>query len=483
MKNKISLIARVALLLALPILAWSAPAQTQLPGHLQFQDSTGKRTLSVRTTLLDSFQRTDLGQSHWQNSTRFQLRFDGQLSPEWTFHSIAEATTDFGDRTYPAHFYDPYDGLPYNPQGGGHRTWDAFSARTDWNPGLLHLSAGTDHLQWGPARRNKLVLRGSDAPWRPWQDTTLRLTRPAPIPFVGFSMELAAVRYTQYSGSLLHAKDKSKYLHSHRLDFSLPASIQLGVTETIIYGSTVEGTGTNPNHDGDSSGRSLELIYTLPFIPYLFAQHYVGDRDNTSMSADISIRKIAGWEFYGELFWDDMKSPTAMFDDSWWGNKWASTIGIAADKRRLGPLQWDWMAEFTHIEPWVYTHHLGASHRYTHFAQSLGSDLGPNAQEIYTSLRLEHAGVQWELHASGVAKDTARGGNINDIHAAINEIGIPEDRLDKTFLDPASTFHYQELGSSLTWSPTEYLWLRSGYARILGDYRGNRIEASTGLTW
>lgn len=456
---------------------------SQRPGHLKLQDSTGQRFVTVRATLSDSLQVTDLGTSHYQNSNRFELRFAGQLAPGWTFHSQAEATTDNGDRTYPPHFYDPYDGLPYNPQGEGKRTYDAFTARTAWNSGWLTLSGGVDHLQWGPARRNKLMLRGGNAPWRPWQDTTLRLTRPAPLPFAGFEMELAWVRYTQYSGLLQHDKDKRKYLHAHRLDLALPAAIQFGVTESIVYGSTVEAAGSNPNIDGDSTGRELEPIYALPFVPYLFAQHYVGDRDNTSMSADLSVRSLPGWEFYGELLWDDMKNPLDMFDDSWWGNKWAASVGVAADKRSLGVIQWDWMAEYTRIEPWVYTHHLGASHRYTHFNQSLGSDLGPNAQEVYSRLGLDWRSLRMEGYVSSVAKDTARGGNINDIHAAENEMGIPADRLDKTFLADATTLRYQEFGASLTWTPVSFWWVRYGHAVVRGDYRGGRVEASSGLSW
>lgn len=448
------------------------------------QDSTGSRFIAVRATLLDSFQTTDLGTRHYQNNTRFSLLFDGQLTPEWSFHSYAEATTEKGNQAYPDHFYDPYDGLPYNQQGNGKtRTYDAFTARTDWQSHWLGFSAGIDHLQWGPARRNKLVLRGADSPWRPWQDTTLRLVRPAPWAFVGFSMEFEWVKYTQYSGLLQHAKDKRKYIHTHRLEFSLPASIQLGVTETILYGSTVEPAGSNPNRDGDSTGRDLELVYTLPFVPYLFAQHYVGDRDNTSMSGDLSIRTLPGWELYAELFWDDMKSPLAMWDDSWWGNKWALSAGLATSERHWGPLKWSWMAEYTRIEPWVYTHHLGASHRHTHFNQSLGSDLGPNSQELFSQLQLGVSSFELSLHVSQVAHDSSRGGNINDIHAALNEIGVPVDRTDKTFLDPASTQRYQEYGFALRWHPVEFWWVRYGHRLVQGDYHGSRIELSSGITW
>lgn len=433
--------------------------------------------------MLDSFQQNDLGQKHWQNTSRFSLRFDGVLSPNWTFHSFAEANTDKGDRDYPPHYYEPADGLPYNPQGNGKRTYDAFTARTDWRDDWFGLSAGVDHISWGPARRNKLVFRGNDSPWRPWNDTTLRLVRPAPFPFLGFSMELGPVTYQQFTAKLEQDKDKNKFVHAHRLDFQLPYQIRFGLSETEVYGSTVEPAGSNPNHDGDSTGRSLEVIYMLPFVPYVFAQHYVGDRDNTGLAGDISIRTLPGWEFYGELLWDDMKSPLAMWDDSWWGNKWAASVGLSTTPRKLGSLGWEWMAEHTHIEPWVYTHHMGASHRYTHFNQSLDSDLGPNSRETYTQLALEWKKIRLELHASAVDKDTAKGGHLEDIHITSLDSNVVNDPTDKTFLNNASTFRYTQIGAVVQWNPVEYWWVRFGSDLLSGHYSGTRFEASSGLTW
>jgi len=149
----------------------------------------------------------------------------------------------------------------------------------------------------------------------------------------------------------------------------------------------------------------------------------------------------------------------------------------------LGVVAWDWMAEYTRIEPWVYTHHLGASHRYTHFGQNLGSDLGPNSQEIYSKLGMEFAAFRLDLHVSSVAHDTARGGNITDIHAYVNELGIPPDRSDKTFLDDASTNCYREYGATLTWRPVPFFWIRSGNTLYRGDYHGFRVETSSGIEW
>lgn len=214
----------------------------------------------------------------------------------------------------------------------------------------------------------------------------------------------------------------------------------------------------------------------IPFIPYVFQEHLQGDQDNISLAFDLSVRTIPHWEFYGELLWDDMKSPTSMFDDGWWGNKWATTLGLARDSLWAGPVMFDWFTEYTRVEPWVYTHHKGGGYTYASYAQSLGSDLGPNSQEIHGELSATYKFVKSTLVAGAVAKDTAFGGNLTDIHG-------PEDRTDKKFLDDESTLRYKELGGMLSVAPWDWMNVRLGYTRFFGDYEGFRATAVGSLQW
>ena len=327
----------------------------------------------------------------------------------------------------------------------------------------------------GPARRNHVILRGEQSNYRPWQDSTSRIFKPAPTPYFGYRFELGPIAYSQYAMKLFEKKNFGKYLHVHRLDLSLPFNITFGLSETALYGSTTE-TEPNPNEDADSCGREFEWAYVIPFIPYVFQEHLQGDQDNISLAFDLSIKTIPHWEFYGELLWDDMKSPTSMFDDSWWGNKWATSVGIARDSIRLGSTLWNWYMEYTRVEPWVYTHHKGGGYTYRSYAQSLGTDLGPNSQEIYSEIAaqykvesgvLKEAILRGAIHASAVAKDTAFGGNITDMHT-------PESATDKKYLADETTLHYVEVGGKLEFYPFDWMSIRAGYDRYFGDYEGFR---------
>lgn len=451
-----------------------------VPGHIGFGDSA--TFFRIRGTLGDSasvsrFTNTAKSDRHFENSLFVNLYVNGSILENFVFRASASVMTDRTSRIYVDPGYNPYNGIPYNVQSEKTRTWDYFTATSEYRfRDVVKLMGGIDYLAFGPARRNKLVLRGSDNPYRPWMDSTDRISMPAPTPYFGYELKVGPVSYTQYAGKLYHDKHKDKYFHAHRLNFALPFRIDLGISETLIYGSTVENAKSNPNLDADSTDRDFQWLYAAPFVPYIFAQHYTGDLENTGLGFDIRIRTIPDWELYGEMFWDDMKKVTSMFDDSWWGNKWAASIGLATDKRKIGPVLFSYNSEFTWIEPWVYTHHKGKAYAYSHYGHSLGSNLGPNAREFYTQVKVEYGSVEVKLFASSVAKDSSFGGNLYDIHT-------PYDRTDRTFLDTKTTRKYGEFGFGFHLTPFEWLFADYEQSFYTGDYRGYRSSGKLGVTW
>lgn len=446
--------------------------------HITFADSVKKYEINIRAQLVDSVAITNFenAPTHYDNSMSIRLFLDGHFTDAFQFVSRVKVSTDYTNRFIESHFYNPNEGIPYNKQSESKRTWDIFAAHASYELAPLKLLGGLDYLEWGPAHRHHVILRGEKNLYRPWQDSSSRISDAAPTPYFGYEFAIGPIIYTQYAAKLYEKKNTGKYFHAHRLNLSLPANVTLGLSETSLYGTTVELSGTNDNIDADSSGREFEWAYTLPFIPYVFQEHLQGDQDNISLAFDLSVKTIPHWEFYGELLWDDMKSPTSMFDNSWWGNKWAMTIGISRENLVVGPVTLDWFTEYTRIEPWVYTHHKGAGYTYANYAQSLGSDLGPNSQEIHGELSITYGFAKTTLIAGTVAKDTAFSGNINDIHKLM-------DATDKKFLRKESTFKYNEFGASIDLKPWEWIYFRTGYTRYFGDYKGFHATATGTLQW
>ena len=446
--------------------------------HISFADSAKNHLVNIRAQISDSVLVTNLANAptHYDNAMFVRLFLDGHFTQAFHFDARVMVSNDYTNRYINDNFYHPSEGLPYNKQSETRRTWDQFSAKIDYQLKPVTLLAGFDYLEFGPARYNHVILRGNRSIDRPWQDTTSRIWRPAPTPYFGYRFEIGPIEYSQYAAKLFEKKNKGKYMHAHRLDLHLPFNITLGLSETALYGSTTEPAHSNPNADADSTDRDFEWNYVLPFIMYNFQEHIQGDQDNISLAFDLSVRTLPHWEFYGELLWDDMKTPTSMFDDSWWGNKWGATVGIARDSLYVGPVRLDMFTEYTRIEPWVYTHHKGGGYTYASYSQNLGSDLGPNSQEFHAELSATYKFINATLFAGNVAKDTAFGGNITDIHG-------PEDAINKVFLNEETTLRYTELGARLEITPWHWMSFRAGYTRYFGDYEGYRASASGSLQW
>lgn len=460
-----------------------AQEATSRPGepaatHISFENPEKNYELNIRAQLVDSVAMTNLtnAPTHYDNSMSVRLFLDGNFTKNFWFDARVKVSTDFTNRDIPENFYNPYEGIPYNKQSENKRTWDLFAANASYRLSPLKLMAGFDYLEFGPARYNHVILRGEHNIYRPWQDSSSRIFDTAPTPYFGYQFAIGPIVYTQYAAKLFEKKNTGKYFHTHRLDLNLPANVTLGLSETALYGTTTEVSGTNPNEDADSTGRDFEWAYVIPFIPYVFEEHLQGDLDNISLAFDLSVRTIPHWEFYGELLWDDMKSPTSMFDDGWWGNKWAATVGVARDSLKLGSVNMDWFMEYTRIEPWVYTHHKGGGYTYASYSQSLGSDLGPNSQELHAELSATYKFIKATIVAGAVSKDTAFGGNLSDIHG-------PDDATDKKFLNDDSTIGYNEIGGSVSLSPWDWMNIRMGYTRFFGDYEGYRATATGSLQW
>lgn len=458
-------------------LAHSAAVEN-MPHHITFSDSAHSKELNIGAQLLDSVVITNLtnAKTHYDNSMSVRFFANGKFTDAFHFDARVKINTDYTNRYINFNYYNPDEGLPYNKQSENKRTWDLFGANVSYDLKPVKLLAGFDFIEWGPARRNHVILRGERNFYRPWQDSSSRIYDAAPTPYFGYQFTLGPIEYTQYATKLYEKKNFGKYFHAHRLNLNLPKEITLGISETSLYGSTTEPAGTNPNPDGDSTGREFEWAYAIPFIPYVFQEHLQGDQDNISLAFDLSVKTIPNWEFYGELLWDDMKSLTSMFDDSWWGNKWATTLGVARDNLILGPATLGWMFEYTRIEPWVYTHHKGGGYTYASYAQSLGSDLGPNSQEIHTEVTATYDFIKATLFFGAIAKDTAFGGNINDIHT-------PESDMGKKFLSKKTTLRYKELGFNLAVTPWDWFSFRCSYTRFFGDYEGYRAYAVGSVQW
>jgi hypothetical protein len=383
----------------------------------------------------------------WETENYVNLSLLGDLSPSYREHadvgmrgvigpglrgasgkisyfSEVRVWTEYrSDTAFPVSSYQPFDGIPYNLNGrvktSSIRSSDIFRGGVVYSGKRIDLETAVDYLRIGPALRNPLTLSGEGSP----------------VTYVRVRMDLAAFEYVHAFGLLRAQKNREKYFYVHRLDFPLFGNrVQLGLNEVIINGSTAESAQEDSlKKELYGEKRGLEWVYMIPFVPYKFAEHYAGDRDNAALSFDCEIFLPREFRWYGEFFLDDIASPLTLFSDDF-GNKWALTAGAQYFGVLFGrDLQVN--LEYTRIEPWVYTHFNGGSHSYTHYGRSLGSDLGPDSDELFCSGEFAVSKRNTVgLFLKNTRKGVSRGSSINDVFQFEGQSSLPPDSEKKEFL-------------------------------------------------
>ena len=93
--------------------------------------------------------------------------------------------------------------------------------------------------------------------------------------FTGFLRTYPQITYesiTEQSGEEINREMQSKkYIAAHRLEIAVTDNLDIGLNEVVVYGD-----------------RGLEFAYLNPIMFYRSAEHYLGDMDNATMSADFN---------------------------------------------------------------------------------------------------------------------------------------------------------------------------------------------------
>jgi hypothetical protein len=263
-----------------------------------------------------------------------------------SFYSDNRIFTEWGTRRYTQH-YNASQGYPISINSDSSRgTWDSSVSYLGYGWKGLHFQFGRDRIRWGPSHWGGLFLSGL-----------------APdFDLFKISAHIGASVFTWVHGEL-RSDFSHKWFSAHRLEISMIRGVDIGIHELVIYGN-----------------RGLEIAYLNPIIPYLFAEHTLGDRDNVSLGFDFEVNRIRNVKFYGELFVDDLFEPWEIFSD-FWGNKLAFTLG-GHWVNPFGLANTEIRSEYTRIEPFVYTHEDSVN-VYEHYDSGLGHFLQPNSDGLF----------------------------------------------------------------------------------------------------
>lgn len=277
------------------------------------------------------------------------------------------------------------------------------------------LMFGRDYNQWGAGKRGQMML-STNAPLYDQFKVTVRYGR------FKYTHLTAFLQYIEPEArrSIKASENLDVFWSGNRLEVYLGRGVQLGLSESVVYGN-----------------QSLDPGYLNPLAFYKSIEHFNGDRDNGALGADLAWRVRPGLKVYGELYVDDLT--TGKLGSDWYGNKFGHQAGLFwVDPFRLAGV--DLLAEYARIKPYVYSHTVQDYNKYKHYDTMLGHAIGPNSDDWF--LRLRYAPtrrlrlqVDWERYRHG--------GNVrNEAGEVIRNVGgdadLPfrnGDNPDAVFLD------------------------------------------------
>ena len=205
----------------------------------------------------------------------------------------------------------------------------------------------------------------------------------AAFPFLKITANVWRLQYTMLAAQMtanVTANDsyfQKKYFAYHRLGMNIGKRLNIGLFETIMYGSN------------DSTGRSgsFDIAYLNPVIFYRAAEQYNGSPDNVLIGGDFKWNIAKSVSIYGQGVLDEFKFSEIVSGKGWWANKWAAQAGIKY-MNVFGIRNLDIRLETNVARPYTYTHSNNTTN-YTNYLQAVAHPLGANFEEFIAELKFQ----------------------------------------------------------------------------------------------
>jgi hypothetical protein len=374
-------------------------------------------------------------------SYRIGFRRDGSAEELGIRPLIAEEFRSYGDETWsteaglkvwgrkgPAEF--DLDGRMFVEPGGGgsaesfdredvdlqedsvtgtisFRSYARFRGAMHWNTLVGRFSIARDAAQWGPGIFGNLTFNQNAVPFN-----QIRYQADlGPITVISLYGDLLAGGGQAYSKENLRERN----LYAHRYELRCGSNLLLGLTDRLIL-----------------FDQNKPYLFT-PVFPLFMAKAFMFEEaNNGDLSLDATYRVPEVGMLYGEFLLDDLESPSSLILKSYVQNKWALLLGFHLAKDIAGT-KTGLVAEYSRVEPWVYTHFDANTSQAANMDHPLGNPMGPNSQSITAMAYAWWRGSLKGSLTGGLAwKGRDEGSGINDSY--------PHDgKQEKSFLagDPA----------------------------------------------
>jgi hypothetical protein len=342
---------------------------------------------------------------------------------------------------------------------GMHGDFDAAYAQVALGPTRMFVGRGK--LFWGPGRSESLIL-SSNAPALDRLGLDVRV---GPWAFSWFTAELDPLKHYQRPDTTLREERAKRFVTGHRLDVKIGRSLELGASETFVYGGP---------------GREFELHYLNPLLLYHAVQLNDDSPGNTMLGFDGRWLMWPKWEVYGEVLIDDwqIEHKTPQDEEP---SHWGMQVGLrAADPLGLkGSYAW---ANYSRVNNWVYNVYQPYE-RYNFKGKSLGWS-GGNDGDVLELSGIKHLNRTWDV---GLMLSQRRHGE-GRLDATWPFVVQDKDTLIKRGFRsepfPSGIVEKKQNGEiSLRWQPNADSWLELGAGvegiRNEGNVKGSDRTSAT----
>lgn len=327
----------------------------------------------------------------------------------------------------------------------------------DW----LRLTLGREQLLWGTGYSDRMIL----------SSTTV------PFDFGKVELRYKSIIYSFVHGSLvgtdtLGRQYSSKYISTHRLEFSLSPRIRLGLSEAIFY-----------------SEQSVNFAYLNPLV-FLTSADLAADpanRNNALIGIDLELLPTRNVRMIGTFLIDDLNFETLKYagedkrgNDNKFGWQWGL---LWTDALRIANLSL--YTEYTRINPFVYSHRSIAN-SYTHKDLPLGHPLQPNSDEWLFGFDFD---LTYRLSLSGQIRFQRAGQNIVDFRGRmVYNVGGDILRGDGDMVNPhvfldGRRVNHRLVTLGLEWQPIKQYFIEIKYFHRSFDFLKENRKLSDSILW
>ena len=261
---------------------------------------------------------------------------------------------------------DPLISQSHTLTVGDAQNFDFADSYVRYGNSVVSAQVGRERVLWGVGYNQKMTLSANprtfdffrvDAKYKAIKYTFLHAWLLGPVGTLNFKVPAdTAATFQEDTAS-------DKYFVAHRIDFSFPGVIDLGLQEMLIY-----------------SNRSPDLAYLNPLTIVESSQRSRGERDNALWELDMQLHFIPRIELIGSIVYDDIHVPQ-LFTSVWYDRYAWQTGMMYVDM--FGLENTNLMVEYTRVEPFMYAHPRSRADSYTSLDRLLGPTVGPNGDEWF----------------------------------------------------------------------------------------------------